>query len=122
MKIKMLKEYSSQPWFDWDEMKKVSMALSLIIHWLKGVLHNWNALTNVLKNDKKMSQSSIDKINCMENYVKLNFENQRLEIANSIHFEDIKILKAFNSPPKIVTEVTAAINFMFRHDGEWRNF
>ena len=55
-------------------MKKASVALSQIIHWLKGVLHNWNALTEALKNDKEMSQDSINKIKCMGNYVELKLE------------------------------------------------
>lgn len=54
-KVKVLKEQSELPWFDVEEAKKTSNTLGLLILWLKAILHNWAALLEILKSEKKMS-------------------------------------------------------------------
>ena len=52
-----------------EELKKESTTCYLIAFWVKAILHNWNALTNMLKDEKNMSQADIDNIHLLGNHL-----------------------------------------------------
>ena len=76
-KVKVLKEQSELSWFDVEEAKKTSNTLGLLILWLKAILHNWAALLEILKSEKKMSQEDVDKVQQMKNYVEITLGSKR---------------------------------------------
>ena len=51
-KIHMLKGMADLHWFDLDLQAQESKTTHLIIYWAKALLHNWNALISILKNEK----------------------------------------------------------------------
>ena len=64
-----MKEESGQPWFELENLMKIEKACGFVYYWIKAILHNWNALTEMLKTEKKMSDSDIDDINRLDNYI-----------------------------------------------------
>ena len=55
-------------------MKKASYALSLIVHWIKSILYNWDALTYFLKTENKMQHHEVNNIKYLKKYLSLTHE------------------------------------------------
>jgi len=81
-------------------MMKASYALSLMIHWMRSILHNWDALIGFLKSGKKSSKDDVENIKYLKNYLNLTQDSLKEAVAHSINDADIKELKAMSSPPK----------------------
>ena len=68
-KVQVLKDCSKEAWFDIGKASEKSVCCGRVLYWVKAVLHQWDALTNILKTESKMAQSDIDKIKKLENYL-----------------------------------------------------
>ena len=57
-----------KPWFDEHHQLKASKALAIFTLWLKAIVYNWDALANILKTEKKMSDADLANVK-LENYL-----------------------------------------------------
>jgi hypothetical protein len=81
------------------------MSLAYFVHWVKALIHNWDALTEMLKKEKNMSQDDIDKIKYLKNYLAFPLQFQREQLAHIVKKGDIQELKSLKSPPQMVCNV-----------------
>ena len=64
----MIKGMTDQAWFDLETQLNTCKTSYYIILWVKAILHNWDALVEILKTDKNMPQMDIDNIKKMSSY------------------------------------------------------
>lgn len=63
---------------------KVSAALSHIILWLKAILYNWNALSEMISSEMKLTQADVEAIKYLKNYLELPLESLKESLNISI--------------------------------------
>ena len=80
-----------EPWFDSEQIIKKSMDCYKMTFWIKAVIHNWDALTEMLKTEKGMSQVDVDKIKKLSNFLeithRLPIEVSKVAITRSIKWD-----------------------------------